>query len=391
MSDVQCVVCGSGQWLKLPDPSNRKSVTTAGSIIDEPLGKSQCAACGFVQRTEYPYLGSADFYENRYTTYYGRPGMEAFNSQHYVDIAQWLSDALGEFTPDSIVEVGCGRGWTLREISAVYPQAIVEGIEPSLVNSDEARRSGIAIHTAKLDKDNIPDKQYDVVFSNHVLQHTTDPVGVFKAMGEITSSRGRIVVTVNDASIPNNELLYSDPNFSFLPTHIVRLAERAGLRMLSRRKAPDSEILKFSQLFVFCKQDHEGGGLRSDPLPNTNAAILEDLYGKRKQYIEVWSKIDDYLCWKTERCRNVYNFGAGLYSYLLACYCESYWKRVASCTVDRFSGQCVGKRVVPFEELQLSDRDCIVIGTRPGIQRDLALRLKNLGRETVCWDNFIDG
>jgi len=51
----------------------------------------------------------------------------------------------------------------------------------------------------------------------------------------------------------------------------------------------------------------------------------------------------------------------------------------------------VGKQVLPLEELQLSDRDCIVIGTRPGIQKDLAWRLKNLGSEIVCWDNFIAG
>lgn len=330
------------------------------------------------------------FYKRQYTSYYERPGVEIFNGARYADIARWVSTANRDSTPDSIVEVGCGRGWTLREMKTIYPQATIEGIEPSLANSEEARKGGIRVLTAKLDQNNIPDRQYDLVFSNHVLQHTTDPVGVLKAMGEITSNRGLIVVTIQDASTTSNELLYSDQNFSFLPAHVVSLAEKAGLRVLSWEKAPDNDSLRLSQLIVCGKKDSELDKLPGDQLPEVPDSFLEDLYKRRVQYLEAWARIDDYLCWKTSKKRNIHNFGAGMFSYLLACYCEAYWSRVASCTVDSFSGQCVGKQVVPLEALQLSDRDCIVIGTRPGIQKGLALRLKNLGSETVCWDNFIE-
>lgn len=391
MVETQCIACGSSTWLKLPDPSAGKSVTTAGSIVNEPLAKSQCAECGFIQRTEYRYLGSTDFYENRYATYYERVGTETFNRERYAHMAQWVSAAIGDFKPGSVVEVGCGRGWTLGEMKALYPHAIIEGIEPSVANSREARERGIQVYTGKLDLNNIPGSRYDLVFSNHVLQHTTDPIGFLKAMGEIASDRGLIVVTIQNASVASNELMYSDQNFSFLPTHLVGLAERAGLRVLSWRSAQDNDSLKFSQLLVCCKQAHKGIDLPGDLLPETSKTSLESLYSRRVQYIESWSKINEYLLWRTSKNRNVFNFGAGMYGYLLACYCEEYWKRVKACVVDGFNGEFLGKRVMPFEELRLGEMDCLVIGTRPGIQRMIASRFKDHGIETICWDNFIEG
>src|SRR6266849_5886660 len=116
MPSEQCIVCGSREWLRLPDPSACRSVTTSGIIIDETLGKCQCSCCGLVQRTEYRYLGNTDFYERQYASYYDRPGNEIFNRERYADTARWVSSAYRDSQPDSIVEVGCGRGWTLREM-----------------------------------------------------------------------------------------------------------------------------------------------------------------------------------------------------------------------------------------------------------------------------------
>lgn len=390
MSGDQCIVCGSRQWLRLPDPSARRSITTSGVIIDEPLGKCQCLRCGLGQRTEYPYLGDTDFYERQYANYYERPGTEIFNQQRYADIARWVSAANGDRKPDSIVEVGCGRGWTLREMQKIYPQAKIEGIEPSLANGEEARKAGIHVVTGKLDEHHIPERQYDLVFSNHVLQHTTDPVGVLKAMGAITSNRGLVIVTIQDASNISNELLYSDQNFSFLPSHLVGIAEKAGLRVLSWKRAPDCDSLRFSQMVVCARQDSESETLPG-PVPQAHDSVLADLYQQRVQYLEAWSSIDDHLCRKTDGHQNIYNFGAGMFSYLLAGYCEAYWNRVTSCIVDNFAGQCVGKSVLPLGQVSIGDQDCIVMGTRPNIQKQLATRLLSYGWKTVCWDNFVEG
>jgi SAM-dependent methyltransferase len=385
-----CVVCDSNDWLSLPDPAKRKSITTAGLIVDEPLGKMHCRTCGLVARTEYNQLGNSDYYENHYTPYYERPGTEVFNARRYAAMARWISVAITPSKPASIIEVGCGRGWTLCELAKLYPQATIDGIEPSRQNSDEARRHGFRIWTQKLGPDNLPDNRYDIVFSNHVLQHTTDPIGFLSAMGRLARDRGLVVVAV-DISGTSNELLFSDQNFSLLPGHLVRLAEKAGLKVLAWQTPPDHEHLMFSQMIVCCKSDDASSELPVGAVPEYDVQKLADLYGRRIQYLEAWRKIDEFLRWKTSGRRTVYNFGGGMYSYLLACYCEKYWSRVAACTVDGFSGTCVGKEVVPLETLRADADDCVVTGTRPILQKQVAARLRTLGWEAVSWDNFIEG
>lgn len=387
---TRCVVCDSEDWLRLPDPSKSKSITTAGLIVDEPLGKSQCRKCGLVARTEYRYLGDSDYYENYYSPYYERPGTEFFNKERYAEMARWLSTAVAPYKPASVIEVGCGRGWMLRELAKMYPEAKIDGIEPSVRNSDEARRHGFKVWTQKLDPANLPDSRYDLVFSNHVLQHTTNPIGFLTAIGQLIGKEGLALVAV-EASGTSNELLFSDQNFSFLPAHLVTLAEKAGLKVFAWHAAPDDGQLRFSQMIVCGKIDASRSESLGGGLPKHDAQALTNLYERRVQYLEAWRRIDEFLCWKTKSRRAVYNFGGGMFSYLLACYCEEYWSRVTSCVVDRFSGVCVGKDVLPLETLRATANDCIVTGTRPSLQKQLVARLQTLGWETVSWDNFIDG
>jgi SAM-dependent methyltransferase len=390
LTKTRCVVCDSNDWLRLPDPSKCTSITTAGLIVSEPLGKSQCGACGLVARTEYPPLGDSDYYENHYTPYYERPGTEVFNEPRYAAMARWIAAAASGFEPASIIEVGCGRGWTLRELRRRYPDARIDGIEPSRRNSDEARTLGFRVWTQKLDPGNLPDSTYDLVFSNHVLQHTVDPLGFLTALGALAGERGLIAVAV-DRSGASNELLFSDQNFSFLPAHLVRLAEKAGLNVLAWENTPDPEHLMFSQMIVCSKNAERRTEPHAAGVPETDARGLAYLYERRNHYLESWPKIDEFLCWKTNGCRSVFNFGGGMYSYLLACYCENYWSRVTSCVVDGFSGTCVGKTVVPLETLRADSSDRVVTGTRPVLQQPLAARLRTLGWETVSWDNFTAG
>jgi SAM-dependent methyltransferase len=359
-------------------------------IVDEPLGKSQCRSCGLVARTEHPALGDSDYYENHYTAYYERPGTEVFNEPRYAAMARWIAAAAAGFEPATIVEVGCGRGWTLRELQRLYPEASIDGIEPSRQNSDEARKHGFRVWTQKLDSANVPDSRYDLVFSNHVLQHTSDPIGFLTAMGMLAGERGLVVVAV-DLSGASNELLFSDQNYSFLPAHLVSLAEKAGLTVLAWENTPDLENLMFSQMIVCSKSAEGRTPSRARGIADLDAQTLAALYGRRVHYLEAWHRIDEFLCWKTSGRRSIYNFGGGMYSYLLACYCEKYWSSVTACAVDGFSGVCVGKEVVPLETLHPDANDRVVTGTRPILQQPLAARLRALGWETVSWDNFAAG
>ena len=394
MSIIGCSVCNNTKWLEIPDPAPGRSVTTSGVIIEVPLGKSQCDKCGFVQRTRQEYLGMSDFYERQYATYYERPGVESFNRSRYRDIAEWVFASIGDFAPENIVEIGCGRGWTMQEMRKFFPAVDIEGIEPSIENSEYARRNGFVVHTGKLEKANLPVKKYDLVFSNHVIQHCTDPLDFMESLGAIVSDNGIVVLTVQDASLPSNELLYSDQNFSFMPHHLCGVAEQAGLEVLSWRKAPVKDSLLFSQLLVCAKtgQIDRCGGLEGDPLPQVDHLMLTDLYYRRGKYTEAWGKIGDFLCWQAQRAPVVCNFGAGMYSYLLACYCERYWQQVDFCAVDGGRGDFFGKKVDPLGEIRLSRFDSVVLGVRPALQKHLFdVMTKKIPANIVCWDNFVNG
>jgi SAM-dependent methyltransferase len=387
MNSAACIVCGGNDWLPFPDPSPSKSITTSGIILDEPLGKSQCAACGMVQRTGHRYLADTDFYEKRYTGYHRRPGNVFFNRLRYAGLARWLAESIGNYVPQSILDVGCGQGLTLAELAPLYPNAAIAAIEPSAEDAEQAARRGFQVQVRKLDSMHPPDRQYDLVYSNHVLQHTADPVDFLRAMRGTASDDGRIVITLQDASIPNSELLYCDQNFAFLPQHLAALCQAAGLRVLSWRAAPDAADLKYSQLIVCGK----GAQPLSAPAPTLSQEDLRSLYRGRTEYLEAWPRIEDYLLQETAGSATIYNFGAGMFTCLLACYCEQYWQRVASCAMDGFSGECLGKQVVPLEELPPSPDAAVVLGARPAIQRDLASRIADLGWRVIRWDNFVEG
>lgn len=389
-----CAACGQDKWYVLPDPSPAKSVTTSGVSVDQSLGKSQCCNCGMVQRNGHVYLGLTDFYEKSYTNYYARPGQHVFNKSRYEELADWVAKALGNFIPGSILEVGCGIGWTMREVQKKYPNARMKGVEPSEANSALARESGLDVISAKMEKGVLAGEKFDLIFSNHVLQHTTDPVAFIQACADLMSDNGLLVLTIQDARIPHSELLYSDQNFSFLPTNLLQLAGNAGLEVVSWRQAPSTDALFYSQLVVYAKAGADRSQWNiadeSQTLRAWNQNDLDFLFLKRHEYLSAWGMIEKFLVWKTSKNKRVINFGAGLYSYLLECYAPAYWDKVDCCTIDGVDGKFLGKEVIPFEKLELQGEDCVVLGTRPFTHAFLDNKM-NSRTEVIRWDNFISG
>ncbi len=144
-------------------------------IVADPLGKSHCRICGLVQRTRAKFMGMTDFYEKNYALYYDRPGTEHFNQLRYGQIVDWILKVV-QVEPKRILEVGCGRGWAMREISKRFPAAEIKGVEPAKENSAAGRAAGLDIATARLEEYHVDGPGFDLIYSNHVIQHVVDPV-----------------------------------------------------------------------------------------------------------------------------------------------------------------------------------------------------------------------
>jgi SAM-dependent methyltransferase len=386
--EANCQVCGSSEWQDLPNPTNGKSVTTAGRIINESLGKAQCAKCGFAQRIHARFLGYTDYYEHDYQNYYNRPGTTRFHASRYRVLAEWMASILRPPKPSRILDVGCGQGWAMEAMNAIYPEATIEGLEPSHFNSQVARSKGFAVYEGILGEAPLPRNNYDLVYCNNVIQHVTNAREFLICLKSTVGERGRIIITCPDGSLPNIEILWGDQNFSFLPGHLLRLCEGLGFTSISWFPSPPSPSVPPAQMLFVAEDEKVQPDRQGSRIP---AANLPEIYQARCDYLNSFRSIDKYLCARTENCARVFNLGASYWSSVLAAYCPRYWQRVTACLVeetDSFAQQFLDKPVLPFGKLTPARGDAIVFGTSPATHKALSERFAGSWETIVPWDGY---
>jgi len=384
-----CQVCGSNEWWNLPDPADGRAVTTAGRIVNEPLGKAQCAVCGFGQRVHARFLGDTDYYEQDYAKYYDRPGTTQFHLARYRVLAEWMNSILPRLSPDRILDVGCGQGWAMEAMRVFYREAAIEGLEPSAFNSEVAREKGFAVYEARVGKAKLPETKYDLVYSNNVIQHVTDAREFVESLKEMVSDDGVIVITCPDGSVPNIEILWSDQNFSFLPAHLIRLCKDIGFATISWFASPPSPSVPPAQMLLLSKDGRLRGGGNGMEVP---VPSLQEIYQSKCDYLNSFRKIDVLISERTKACAHVYNFGASYWSSILAAYCPRYWQKVSACIVENTDGiepEFLGKRVLELQLVKPTDQDAVVLGTSPATHQTLNARLATSWKNVVSWDNFL--
>jgi len=387
--NATCQVCNGSNWLNLPNPVLDRAITTAGRIVNEPLGKAQCIDCGFVQRIHARFLGDTDYYEQDYAKYYDRPGTVQYHIARYRVLAEWMTSVLPDTSYRRILDVGCGQGWAMEAMKTFYPDATIEGLEPSTFNSEVARAKGFKIYEARSGKATLPNYKYDLVFSNNVIQHVTNAREFVESLKGVVTDDGVIVVTCPDGSIPNIEILWSDQNFSFMPQHLVRLAEESGLGMIRWFSSPSSPSVPPAQMLLLSKGDALKGGKPGMEMPATN---LESVYEAKCNYLNSFEKIDRQIRSQTEHAANIYNFGASYWSSILAAYCPTYWSRVSACIVEdtgNVEPQFLDKHVVALDQLRRNENDALVFGTSPATHQALKDRFVSSWNTIVTWDDFL--
>lgn len=380
---ANCEVCGSLGWKPLPSPKTAAAVmTTAGRLVPGPLGKALCSGCGAVQKIYVARLADTDYYERQYS-YYHRPGAEKFDTVRYQALAQWVHDAIAPREPSTVFDVGCGRGGTMLFLRDAWPNAKYVGIEPYSDSVTAARTLDFEIIEGRLDREIMGRRRFDLVFSNNVLQHTIDPVDFIRNQARLLSKDGLLVLSCPDGTLPSVELLMADQNFSLRSPHLHALAAKAGMAVERWLPCPGGP-LRNEQLVV----------LRPNGIVEPTSAVLtsdaiERSYRQLVAYLQAWSGLDGYLLKEISGAQRVFNFGGGLWSYVLAAYCPQYWSRVECCLVDGFAGRCIDKEVKPFEDVSLSASDILVLGTNPYVQSRLVSRFKEANLRAISWNEII--
>jgi len=385
-----CQVCGSKEWTVLPDPNKYQSVTTASRILNEPLGKSQCKECGFVQRNRIEFLGLTDYYEQDYATYYERPGTDLFHKKRYAAIVDWMKSFLNESAQyKKQIDIGCGQGWAMDTIREYYPDSVIEGVEPSEYNVKIARKKGFTVHEGKLEDMALEQGSYDLVFSNNVIQHVNSAKDFLQQLKSLVTDDGVIVVTCPDGAKPNIEILWGDQNFSFLPMNLLKLAEDIGFKTVFWASSASSQSLPPAQLLLMTNND-QYSHLKLDK--EAMHISLDVILQQRTDYLSSFEKISSHILSHIAEGAQVYNFGASYWTSILAAYCPDYWKLVTACLIDEDPGNSkfLGKDVVAYSSVKPGGNDALVIGTGPGWQQQLKDKLSGDWSNIITWDEYIN-
>jgi len=379
-----CAACGGVDWRPLPSPTTRLMMTTSSKLVANSFGKCQCGQCGAIQKIRGGRLADTDYYERQYT-YYDRPGATSFDEVRYRALAQWVHEAVAPRRPARVLDIGCGRGGTLQYLRGFWPEARFSGIEPSVDAVAVARSLGFDVTEGRLSADTPISETYDLIFSNNVLQHTTDPVSFIQLQRRLLRADGQLVLSCPDGTKPSVELLMADQNFSLWPSHLDAIVAKTGLSVERHLPCPGGP-LRNEQLAVIGTTD--AGKFAARPIPPTRQVIDASLT-QLVTYLEAWAGLDAWLLEALAGARRVFNFGGGLWSYVLAAYCPQYWARMECCLVDGFAGRCIDREVKPFESVTLAPDDIIVLGTNPYVQPKLVARFAVAGLRAVSWNHII--
>jgi SAM-dependent methyltransferase len=382
-----CQICGSQDWLILNDPVQNASVTTAGRIVNQPLGKSQCKNCGFLQRTRAEFIGFTDYYEQDYANYYNRPGTEEFHKKRYQTMIDWM----GNYLPDSfqfktVLDVGCGQGWAMDAFKNKYSQISITGLDPSHYNVKVAEARGFEVILGKVEELSFK-KKFDLVYSNNVIQHVNDSKQFLKELSARIDDQGVIIVTCPDGSIPNIELLWADQNYSFLPEHLINLGKELGFEILYWGQSLENPSLPPAQLLLLTNNSDY-----KDKFKNTESATLKNInevYKMRTDYLGSFNKISEYLIKEIGNYKNVFNFGASYWTSILAAYCPAYWEKINACVVDNNDGfeEIFGKKVLETKSINKSN-SVLVLGTSPDSHPILKENLCDY-LKVISWNHII--
>jgi hypothetical protein len=102
-----------------------------------------------------------------------------------------------------------------------------------------------------------------------------------------------------------------------------------------------------------------------------------------------WQGLDGELIRRSAGHTRIFNFGASMWTWLLAGYCPNYWGSVSACLVDGGTGRCIDKAVASPADIEFVEGDCIVLGVNPVNQAGFARRLRGLGIDIVGWADKI--
>lgn len=242
---MRCPVCDGHQF------------SLGTTVMDDRYGEpnhyrlAHCQACDHLATA--PRLTEAEL-PGLYGRYYPRKDITSEDVRRQAadaakPFARWIrwckgTDNQGQYgvrPGESMLDVGCGSGVSLLEAAALGASAF--GIEADPNVKPIASALGLRIHFGSLHDNPFPDRRFDLVVMNQVIEHLPDPDIALQRLADRLTHQGRLILVFPNTSSLwrhlfgirwiNWHIPYHLHHFDL--AHFSRMATRCGLRVVRSR------------------------------------------------------------------------------------------------------------------------------------------------------------
>ena len=235
-SQFKCLVCETGRleaiegYPELPRVTSDCKPWPAGGAL------ACCEACGAVQKLpDDKWLGEIARIYNAYQIYglsdgaeqviFSEAGVAAPRSRALVD---FIAGNAGTASAGKLIDIGCGNGSALKNLSAALPDWKLYGSELS-----DSARAGLERLPNFVELYTRPASEiaerFDIVTMIHALEHMQHPLAALRDATRLFTEGGRLFIEIPNVLTSPFDVLIADHLLHFSPAHLKYLASRAGL------------------------------------------------------------------------------------------------------------------------------------------------------------------
>jgi SAM-dependent methyltransferase len=147
-----------------------------------------------------------------------------------------------------VLDIGCGDGYSLTLIKAIFPSAVTHGVE---VNPEAAARASgeHRIFVGDFFSLDLPGP-YDLIVSSHVVEHVADPVLFMQRVRELLTPGGIAIIDTPNVDTPLFHMLKRHWGGVHAPRHWTLFSERT-MRDLAERTGLDVRALLYMPIQIY--------------------------------------------------------------------------------------------------------------------------------------------
>ena len=191
----------NGLWRSIRDLINRRNCTNVYTVKTARTPRLCHLGMTNATQTNQAYYGTLRQGREDYWHKMAAP-------RHRVDT---ILKILDQWSPSSIIDLGCGNGALIREIRRRYPLAVLAGADLSAaqIAQNQTTLPTIEWHCADLTNlDSIPPSshgRFDVVIASEIIEHVDEPNTFLRSALAFIQPRGRLILSSQSGPIRETE------------------------------------------------------------------------------------------------------------------------------------------------------------------------------------------